>query len=40
MIIDYETPECEVVAFFGAQVICSSPSSSWEDVDREDDDDW
>jgi hypothetical protein len=40
MIIDYETPSVKEIAFFGAQVICSSPTSSWDDVDREDDDDW
>ncbi len=40
MIIHYETPSAEVVAFFGRQVMCSSPTSSWEGVGREDDDDW
>ena len=38
--IHYETPVAEVVAFFGTQVLCSSPNASWEDVNREDDDNW
>jgi hypothetical protein len=40
MIIDYETPSVKEITFLGAQVICLSSTSSWEDVDREDDDDW
>ena len=40
MKINYETPVVEVVAFFDTQVLCSSPDASWEDVNREDDDNW
>jgi len=38
--IHYETPAVKVVAFFGAQVLCTSLDSSWEGVNREDDDNW
>lgn len=40
MIINYDAPTVEVVRIFGMQIMCASVDSSWEDVDRDDDDDW
>lgn len=40
MIINYESPAVKIVGIFCSKVLCSSPDGSWEDVDREDDDNW
>ena len=44
MIINYDAPAVEVVRIFGMQIMCASveygPGSSWEEIGREDDDNW
>jgi hypothetical protein len=40
MIVNYKSPVVEIIEIFGGQVLCTSPGSSWEGVDREDVDNW
>jgi hypothetical protein len=39
MSINYESPSVKIVSFYAAQIMCLS-TGSWEDVDRDDDDNW
>ena len=40
MITNYESPSVEILRISGMQIMCASPDGSWEDIDREDDDNW
>ncbi len=40
MTINYESPSVDILEISDTQIMCASPGGSWEDIDREDVDNW